>query len=60
MTWSCSSLICTEKAFGSEYMGLRERMYFIRFAYYANIKVFHFIYLFFHFIYMLPFCKDII
>ena len=51
-TWSWSPLICTEKAFGSGYMGLRERMYFIIFVYYANIKVFHFIYFSLTFIYL--------
>ena len=50
-TWSWSPLICTEKAFGSGYMGLRERMYFIIFVYYPNIKVFHFIYFSLFFIY---------
>ena len=50
-TWSWSPLICTEKAFGSGYMGLRERMYFIIFVYYPNIKVFHFIYFSSFFIY---------
>ena len=45
------------KAFGSGYMGLRERMYFINFVYYINIKVFHFIYFsLFLFIYLFPFC----
>ena len=42
-TWSWSLLIFTEKAFGSGYIGLRERMYFILFVSYANIEVFHFI-----------------
>ena len=44
--------MCTEKAFGSGYMSLRERMYFIIFAYYANIKVFHFVYFLLFFIYL--------
>ena len=45
------------KAFGTGYMGLRERMYFINFVYYINIKVFHFIYFsLFLFIYLFPFC----
>ena len=39
-------------------MGLRERMYFIIFVYYANIQVFHFFlfFIYFLFIYMFPFC----
>ena len=49
---SWSPLICTEKAFRSGYMGLRERMYFIIFDYYANMKVFHFIYFSLFFIYL--------
>ena len=44
-------------AIGSGYMGLSERMYFIIFVYYVNIKVFHFIYFsLFLFIYIFPFC----
>ena len=34
------------------YMGLRENMYFLIFVYYANIKVFHFIYCSLFFIYL--------
>ena len=56
-TGSWSPLICTEKAFGSGYMGLHECIYFIIFVYHVNIKVFHFIYFsLFLFIYMFPFC----
>ena len=33
-------------------MSLRERMYFIIFVYYANIKVFHFVYFLLFFIYL--------
>ena len=34
------------------YTGLRERMYFIIFVYYANIKVFHIVYFSLFFIYL--------
>ena len=41
-TWLLSALICMEKAFGSRYTGLRERMSFILFVCY----VFHLLKLF--------------
>ena len=50
----------TEKDFGKGYMGLRERMYFISFVYYANIKVFTiFIFHYFLFIYIFPLCLHV-
>ena len=51
-TWSWSPLICMEKVFGNEYIGLRERMYFIIFVYYAKIKVLHFIQFSLFFVYL--------
>ena len=42
---------------GMYFMWLREGMYFIPFVYYANNKVFHFIYFPLFFIYLyFPFC----
>ena len=50
----------TEKDFGKGYMGLRERMNFTSFVYYANIKVFYFIYFsLFLFIYIFPLCLHV-
>ena len=37
-------------------MELRERVYFIIFVYYANIKAFHYIYFSFLYLLMFPFC----
>ena len=60
VTWPWSSLICTGKVFCSVHMGLRERMYFITFVYLQVLKFFSsFIFHYFLFIYMFPFCLHV-